>query len=1011
MPFPRTLPFFLLAVAASSLAAAPLDFSRDVQPLLSENCYHCHGPDEKARKARLRLDTREGAFGKTEDGIAVVAPGNSAGSELVTRIFSTDPDEVMPSPKSHRTLSEPQKQLLKRWVDEGAPWAEHWSFVTPKRPEVPTVGEPGRGPIDAFVRARLDHEKLSPSPEAPKEKLIRRVTLDLTGLPPTLEEIDAFLGDTGADAYDRVVDRLLASPRYGERMVWDWLDAARYADTNGFQGDPVRTMWPWRDWAVKAFNTNMPFDQFTIEQLAGDLLPNATRDQRLATGFNRNHMVNNEGGTIPEENRVSYVVDRVDTTATVWLGLTVGCARCHDHKFDPISQREYYQLYSYFNQLPEGGLADAFPMAKPVMSLATPEEEQRIAELQMKADAARQRRDETVKQLTARQPEWERETLAGLAQTGEPQWTVIEPGELFSEKGATLTKQPDHSVIVSGANPATDDYVITAPGRMRGITAFKIEALPDASFVNGGPGRAENGNFALTELKIQGDGKPVELAVISATFEQKGWSAAQAIDGKAETGWAVQPEFGKEHVAIFEARSPVGYGGDPLLSIRLEHRSPNLQHTLGRFRVSVTNASPALLRPMPDDIRSTLATAADQRTPEQKKKLSEFHLAASTERAAAQKDADETKKAVEEANKAVLKVMVMEDAAKPRENFILTRGEYDQHGEKVAPGTPHVLPSLPADATSNRLALARWLVTPDHPLTARVTVNRFWAMFFGTGLVKTVEDFGLQGEKPSHPELLDWLALEFIETGWNVKRLVRTIVTSATYRQSSAVSPALLERDPENRLLARAPRHRWPSWMLRDQALAAAGLLVEKPGGAPVKGYQPDGVWEEATFGQIKYAQDHGDALYRRSLYTFWRRIVGPTMFFDSSARQTCTVRASQTNTPLHALTTLNDVTFVEAARALAERVLKQSGPGDSERLVYAFRLCTGRMPTEREAELLSVTLQRLRSQFGADAKGAQQLIAAGESKPDAQLDPAELASHAAFASLLLNLDETLSKE
>jgi hypothetical protein len=732
----------LAALGCASRLNAAVDFARDVLPILSENCFACHGPDEKARKGDLRLDTKDDALRTVAP---VVVPGKSGESELVRRLTTDDPREVMPPPKAKKTLTPQQVATLKRWIDEGAAWGKHWAFDPPRRGNVPSTKYQISNPIDAFVFARLEKEGLKPSPEAAKETLIRRVTLDLTGLPPTPAEVDAFLKDTGPDAYSKVVERLLASPRYGERMVWEWLDAARYADSNGYQGDQERTMWPWRDWAVQALNADLPFDRFTVEQLAGDLLPNATRDQKLATGFLRNHMINGEGGRIPEENRVEYVMDMAETVGTVWLGLTFNCCRCHDHKFDPLKQTEYYGLFAFFNQTPVTGGG------------------------------------------------------------GDPQ-----------------------------GQPA-------------------IEVAPE--------------------------GEPAKIGAIA--------------------------------------------GG-----------------------------------------------AAVRRLP---------------------------------------RVMVMADQAKPRDTFVYLKGLYNKPGDKVSAGVPAVLGRLPTVAPRNRLTLANWLVSADNPLTARVVVNREWQRFFGVGLVKTVEDFGVQGERPPNQELLDWLAVEFREKGWSLKRLVRLIVTSAAYRQSSKVTPALAERDPENRLLARGPRYRLPSWMIRDQALAASGLMVPAVGGKPVHPYQPPGVWEEATFGQKKYAQDHGDALYRRSLYTFWRRIVGPTAFFDAGSRQTCTVKQARTNTPLHALATLNDVTYVEAARALAERVMAE--PDDGKRVEAAYRRVLARRPSAEEATVLLAGLDRLRKQYRADPGAAKKLLAVGESKRNEKLDPAEHAAVTGLCLTVLNLDEALTKE
>ncbi|MBI5773523.1 MAG: PSD1 domain-containing protein [Verrucomicrobia bacterium] len=847
--------------AASAVTKGEINFSRDILPILSDNCFHCHGPDEKAREAKLRLDTQEGAL-RTKD--PVIVPGNSAKSELVRRITTKDEDDVMPPPKSNRKITPQQIELLKRWVDSGAPWGKHWAYEIPQRPPVPAIQNSKlktQNSIDNFILARLDKEGLKPSPEAPKETLIRRVTLDLTGVPPTPEEVDAFLADNSPNAYEKVVDRLLQSPRYGERMAWDWLDAARYADSNGFQGDPERTMWPWRDWVVNAFNANQPYDEFTIWQLAGDLLPqdpkSKNRDPILASGFNRNNMHNGEGGRIAEETRVENVFDRVETTATIWLGVTFTCSRCHDHKFDPFTQRDYFGLYDIFNQMSETGQGRG-GQAPPILDFSTPAEEDKVK-------VARQQ----------------------LAK-------VVTEVEAFE-----LKKFPRPE-----GRPLTESDAAKLPGNL-----------------------------------------PATLA--------KAEPAKRGVD------------------AILEA--------------------------IGYFETDGKDA----------DYVKVL------------KKL----LAAVRARDSAQNN--------------ITKVMIMDQLEKPRDTFILVKGAYDKATtNKVVAAMPASLVGadvrrltsnsereirnaersqsrLTSAATSDRasrLHLAGWLVSPENPLTARVTVNRYWQMLFGTGLVKTAEDFGVQGEKPSHPELLDWLATEFVRSGWNVKALNKLIVMSATYRQSSKVTPALVERDPENRLLARGPRYRMPSWMLRDIALAASGLLVDQRGGPSVKPYQPEGIWEEATFGKKTYKQDHGDALYRRSLYVFWRRIVGPTMFFDSAARQVCEVKQKRTNTPLHALSTLNDITYVEAARALAERVMLGT-PNSDARLEQVFRLVLARKPTAAEKKILLARLDALQQQFTADADAAQKLLTVGESKRNEKLAPAEHAAWTGLCSLVLNLDEAISKE
>ncbi|MDR3637392.1 MAG: PSD1 and planctomycete cytochrome C domain-containing protein [Isosphaeraceae bacterium] len=809
-------------------AAEPVDFSRDVLPILSDKCFLCHGPDAKTRKADLRLDLKDEAL-RAKD--AVIAPGRSAESEVFLRVTTNEPDEQMPPPKSGRTLTGGQVETLKRWIDGGAKWGKHWAFERPERPGLPPVRDKrwSANPIDRFVLARLQSEGLNPSPEADRTTLIRRLTLDLTGLPPTLSDIDAFVADKAPDAYDRLVDRLLASPHYGERMVWEWLDAARYADSNGYQGDGERTMWPWRDWAIAALNRNMPFDEFTVWQLAGDLLPGATSEQKLATGFCRNHMINGEGGRIAEENRVDYVMDMAETTGTVWLGLTFNCCRCHDHKFDPLTQRDYYSLFAFFNQTPvNGGGGD--PQTPPVIPYVTNAQSATLSRWNHAVDAAAKAVDASERQLFPR----------------------------------------------SEGKPATD-----AP-RAAGVPAEVASAL-----------KAEPGSRNSKQV------------------------------GQLEKHWQ---------------------SSEPAYS--------------------------ALLK--------TLREAIDAR---------------------------------DGFNRGLPRVMVMEDLAQARPTFILDRGSYEKPGAKVEAAVPASLPPLPAGSPRTRLALARWLVSPENPLTARVTVNRVWQQFFGAGLVKTPEDFGVQGQNPSHPELLDWLATELVRSGWDMKALHRSIVTSATYRQASRATPALVERDPQNRLLARGPRFRLPSWMIRDQALAASGLLSPRIGGTPVNPYQPAGVWEEATFGNKHYQQDRGEGLYRRSVYTFWRRIVGPTEFFDSAPRQTCVVKPTRTNSPLHALTTLNDITYVEAGRALGERVLKSAGPADADRLELAYRLVVARKPSREELRVLLASVARVRREFASDSEAARKLLSVGESPRDGSLDLTEHATYAAVCGALFNLDEACTKE
>ena len=799
----------------------------------------------------------------------------------------------------------------------------------------------------------------------------------------------------------------LASPRFGERMVWDWLDAARYADTNGYQGDPTRSMYYWRDWAIDALNSNKPFDQFTVEQIAGDLLPNPTQAQLIATGFNRNHMINGEGGRIAEESRVDYVNDRAETTGTVWLGLTVGCAKCHDHKFDPISQKDYYSLYAYFNSIDESGANDAGGLANPLLSLATDEQKTKLAELRESENSANKARDAFEKSLRDKQTDWENSLRDADGKFATPTWESVAPQTLQSATGTELKKLDDDSVLATGNSPDKDDYTLTFAAPKGVLTGLKIEALPEDSFINKGPGRADNGNFVLNEIELLAEGQKINLDALAADFEQQGWAISGASDGKIESGWAVMPNFGKPLSAVFAVRNGAELASPLTIKLRFQF---GRQHTLGHFRLSFTTAPSALLRPLPADIRAVLEKSADKRSDAEKKKLFEFARDGDTQFLAAKNSADNARNARDNFEKSLPRTMIMRDRDKPRDSFILVRGQYDKYGDKVEPNVPASLSALPEGAPQNRLALAKWLVSKENPLTARVTVNRFWQTIFGVGLVKTSEDFGVQGERPSHPDLLDWLAVEFQESGWDVKHIIRLMVTSATYKQSSKTPKGLAERDPENRLLAHGPRYRMPSWMIRDAALFAGGLLVEKRGGAPVKGYQPPGVWEDASFGTITYQQDKGEALYRRSLYQFWRRIVGPTVFFDTASRQTCTVRVGRTNTPLQSLITFNDITYVEAARALAERAMQQSDTPQA-RLETIYRLLLARKPTAKEQQILLSALEKLRADFAKNPEAAKKLLATGESPRDEKLDATEHASWTALCNMIMNLDETLTKE
>ncbi len=1002
MHYLRLFPALRLALItalflAPARAADPLRYNRDIRPILSDNCFACHGPDKSKVKGELRLDVRESAVKAAKSGEFAIVPGDAKNSELVRRIFSTDEDEVMPKPESHKSLTAPQKAMLKRWIEQGAKYEPHWAFVPLEPVTVPTVKRQNwaRNDLDRFILSRLESEQLTPSPEAAKETLIRRVTLDLTGLPPTLAEVDAYLADQSPQSYENVVERLLKSPHYGERMAVDWLDAARYADTNGYQVDRDRELWPWRDWVIKAFNDNQRFDQFTIEQIAGDLLPNATLEQRIASGFNRNPMLNEEGAIIAEEFLADMVADRVETTAAVWLAQTFNCCRCHDHKFDPFTQRDFYSLKAFFHNVTETGIGrDGTPIrinAPPFVKLPAPEIEAKIAALSAEvleleqaikvadADAAKAKATVEKNQVAA--------TLA---------WTILGPTALTSASGAKLTIQPDGAILASGANPANETYTLTAPVTLGTIFGLRVEALPDDSLPAHGPGRAINGNFVMTDVRLVVNApavaaRSVDLKTAVADFSQAQFPVANAIDADPSSGWAIQPELGKPHTAVFAPAAPITVDPGATVTITLSFNSPNTNHQLGRFRLAVTNAPTAVAQ---------LATT-NLPQPEQKKLSDPLNA---------------LKKQIAKTESEFPTTLVMDEMKEARPTFILIRGAYDKKGELVTAATPAVLPPIPEGEPRNRLSLAKWLVSPQNPLPARVTVNRFWQQVFGTGLVKTSENFGAQGAPPSHPELLDWLALEFIRSGWDVKHLMTLMVTSATYRQQSQLTPLLHERDLENRLLARGPRFRLMGEFVRDQALTASGLLVDKIGGPSVKPYHPPGLYEQVASGSsgtTTYVPGKGDDLYRRSLYTYWKRSVPhPAMLaFGTPFRETCTLQRTRSNTPLQALNLMNDDTYTEASRFLAERMIRDGGTSMETQLTHGFRLVLSRAPQPQEMRVLIRAYDRALADFQNDAAAVISLLNIGDKKTDPNRSTPQLAAMATVASTILCLDETVTKQ
>lgn len=1019
-------PFILfLAVSTVSLTATAADesqvqFSRDILPLLSENCFFCHGPDDQNRQADLRLDTEDGAL----QAIDRSAPDESA---LLERILSDDADVMMPPPDSNRRLTSDQKELLRRWIREGAKWGRHWSFEPLQLPPVPStdskIDAPVRNPIDAFVQRELAASNLTPAEEADRRTLLRRVTLDLTGLPPTPEEVQAFVTDDRDDAYERVVDRLLASQHYGERMAWDWLDAARYADSNGYQGDRERTMWPWRDWVISAFNRNLPFDQFSTYQLAGDLLPDSTFEQQLATGFCRNHMINGEGGRIPEENRVDYVMDMSETMGTVWLGLTLNCCRCHDHKYDPLTQEEYYQFFDFFNQTPvTGGGGD--PQTPPNLAVPSSSQQQQRDQLETQIARSEQALETRRKELLPKQADWEAKLLAAGRRA---MWQRVRPIE-YSADHQTLTLLEDDSLLAEGKNPEQDNYRLVFQPTIDQLTAIRLDALRDSRMTDGGLARSDSGNFVLTEIaaSLVTPAGEVRLKIDSAeaTFEQGGLKIEKAFDGDPSSGWAVYNgrPIDTGHAAVFRFAEPVALAEGALLVIELQHQSVHRFHNLGRFRIALTDRAKPSLESEDGALHDLVRIPDQDRSDEQRQQIRQQYLQSNAQFAKAKADLDAAKDRLQKLIAGLPKVMVMQDQSQRRTSFVLDRGLYNEPTEhKVQADTPDSLPAMTvAGRAANRLDLAQWLFSDRHPLTARVTVNRFWQQLFGIGLVKTVEDFGVQAEYPIHKDLLDWLAADFRDHGWDVKRLMKTIVTSHTYRQSSAIRSvqqdsrqvSLAELDPDNRLLARATRFRLPAWMLRDQALAASGLLNAEIGGPPVNTYQPAGVWEEATFGKKSYRQDSGDRLYRRSLYIFWRRIIAPTMFFDNASRQTCTVKALLTNTPLHALLTFNETTYVESARHLAQTILTDSQlMSDEDRLQQIFVRILGRPASAAEVGVLLPGLTRNRQQYSNAPAEAKRLLAVGESARNESVNEIEHAAWTAVCLTVLNTDEALNRE
>ena len=1045
-----------LGVVTSAETSAHVDFNREVRPILSNICFHCHGPDAAQRKkikTDLRLDTREGLFGNL-DGVIPVVPGQPQKSEIIARLMTHDQDNIMPPPDAPKQLTKENIATITKWIEQGATWEQHWAFVTPKTPELPKANQTQwvKQPLDHFVLARLTKEKLIPAKESDRVTYIRRVSLDLHGLPPTPAEVDAFVQDKRQDAYERLVDRLLASPRYGEMMAMSWLDGARFADSHGYQADAQRHMWRWRDWVIDAFNTNMPFDQFTVEQLAGDLLPNATLDQKIATGFNRNHRINTEGGIIPEEWRIENVMDRVETTGQVWLGLTLGCARCHDHKYDPITQKEFYQFFSFFNTIDEvmRGGSDA-NNKEPIVKAPTPVQLTKLAEYVAAVDTATKRVKELEKNYLVQEKELEKKTPATLGEDvnngliarfmldthakdskgtwSEGSWKegkasftnkgmILAGAASFDSKAFIELGSAEDTQVVDYNKPFTISAWVQREGDgiMTLISRLTAGKQPHGYKIDLQDGRVQ---VRLVGEKLADKKGTNELQVSSkSALESKEWThVVITSDGSGKAAGITIFANGKPLSTKIDQdtlTSTIAANVPLRIGSAVKNKTKFQLADLRFYERAVDAAGISRIRHQP--LYDIAQLPENKRTAEQKKEFRAY-LRRSFDAALGEAD-DKLITATEEHktyNDNLPTVMVMHEMEKPRATNILQRGLYDHPGEVVESGTPAAFLPMPKNAPRNRLGLAQWIVNPENPLTARVAVNRMWERFFGIGLVKTTENLGSQAEPPSHPELLDYLATEFIRIGWDMKAFQRQIVLSATYRQSSATTPAIAENDPENRLLSHGPRFRLQAEILRDQALAIAGSLHEEIGGPSVRPYQPPGIWDEMSgYGNLhNYKHDSDQNRNRRSIYTIWKRTTPPpTMtIFDMASREYCVVRRSRTNTPLQALALLNDVTYVESARLLAERMMSDGGKTPSERITYGYRRAISRAPTKEELTILTNGLQKRLAHFKSDTEGAKKLLAQGDTKANPQLDPAELAAYSITASTILNLDETMTKE
>jgi cytochrome c553 len=996
-----------------------ISFNRDVRPILADSCYACHGPDRNQRQRGLRLDREAVAKAPLASGQVAIVPGHPEQSALIGRI--TDPDERrrMPHVSSGKgRLSAAQIETLRRWIEQGAPWEPHWSYIRPARPPLPAVRRADwpKSPVDAFVLAGIEKQGLSPSAEAGRRELLRRLSFDLTGLPPTADEVRAFLADTAPDAYERQVDRLLASPRYGERMAAYWLDLVRYADSVGYHSDNPRTVWRYRDYVIGAFNRNVPFDQFTTVQLAGDLLPDPSMEQRVASGYNRLLQTTEEGGAQPREYRAIYLADQVRNASTVWLAASVGCAQCHDHKFDPYLARDFYSFEAFFADVKEKPVGRREPDY-------LPGESQRPALEAVESEIGRLRNEleKETPELEAAQERWER-TLPGNRTY---KWTTLEPVDASSVRGTRVLLQGnDFSLIAttaSGPKPPRDTYTVRFKSALKGMTAFRLEARTFEELPKGGPGRDPEGGFVVSELVIQdAAGRRIPLRNATASTPSgpgARFSPGAAIDGVTSGGgWTLLAADGLDHRLVVEAAEPLA-GGDETTITAVIHQNAGDLRTLGRFRLSATtDAWPVRTAPGPEITKDLLEIAAKdraRRTKEEQESLGKFYRRVAPELASAR-----TALRGAELRKAELLEDIPQSLVTTREEpevvRVLPRGNWlDESGPVVEPAVPQFLPRIETGGRrATRLDLARWLTSPENPLTARVFVNRQWKLFFGQGLSRTLEDLGSQGEWPTHPDLLDWLAVEFVECGWDVKGLVRTLVTSATYRQTSQASPELVERDPYNRLYARQARSRLDAEMVRDGALAISGLLSSKMGGPSVHPYQPRGYWAYLNFPPREWDDSSGEDQYRRAIYTWWQRTFPqPSLVaFDAPSREECVAERTRSNVPQQALVLLNDPTYVEAARVFAEHIVRDGGGSFEDRLRWAYERALGRPPREEEARILGDLLRRHTAEYRADPRAAVRLAHAGQAPVAPNVEPVELAGWTSVARTILNLPEVITR-